>query len=277
VTELSQLVASLPIANYSLLRALNAHLINIVQNNAVNKMNIRNMGIVFSPTLQIPAGIFSLMLSDFKQVFNVDAAESESDTTSTTDAESTVAEVSPSEGKLFGNRQQQQDRVNKRNSMLYAHASADQMLGLGGRQLEGEYSSRFLVLERVINCFNLAPEESDEEDVKVQDDDSDSDISYEDIRAIPSDRPPRQSNGKQYQGQPTTPPVRIDAPEEDQQLHRGDSARAVASNKGLQINVAVSPGVRPNRMSGLPHSPRPVGKAYQPPASPAMSNDSGSR
>ena len=110
-------------------------------------MNIRNMGIVFSPTLQIPAGIFSLMLSDFKQVFNVDGAESESDTTSTTDVESTIAETNPSEG----NRQQQQDRVNKRNSMLYAHASADQMLGLGGRQLEGEYSIYLLVLERDIN------------------------------------------------------------------------------------------------------------------------------
>ena len=137
MTELSQLIASLPIANYSLLRALSAHLINIVQNNAVNKMNIRNMGIVFSPTLQIPAGIFSLMLSDFKQVFNVDAAGSESDTTSNNDAESSVTELNPSESKAES--RQQQDRVNKRNSMLYAHASADQMLGLGGRQLEGEY------------------------------------------------------------------------------------------------------------------------------------------
>lgn len=140
VNELSQLVASLPITNYSLLRALNAHLINIVQNNLVNRMNIRNMGIVFSPTLQIPAGIFSLMLSDFKQVFNVDATESESDTMSTTDADSAVAEPTPSESKA-GNRQKQEERVNKRNSMLYAHASADQMLGLGSRQLESEYSS----------------------------------------------------------------------------------------------------------------------------------------
>lgn len=139
MTELQQVVASLPIINYSLLRALSAHLINIVQNNAVNKMNIRNMGIVFSPTLQIPAGIFSLMLSDFKQVFNVDAAESESDTTSNTDAESSIAELKPSEGKA--EIRQHQERVNKRNSMLYAHASADQMLGLGGRQLEGEYYS----------------------------------------------------------------------------------------------------------------------------------------
>ena len=151
MTELSQLVSSLPIANYSLLRALNAHLINIVQNNAVNKMNIRNMGIVFSPTLQIPAGIFSLMLSDFKQVFNVDGAESESDTTSSTDVESTVAEMTPSESKAGNRQQQQQDRVNKRNSMLYAHASADQMLGLGGRQLEGTYAIYLLILERDIN------------------------------------------------------------------------------------------------------------------------------
>jgi RalA-binding protein 1 len=125
-------------------------LINIVQNNLVNKMNIRNMGIVFSPTLQIPAGIFTLMLSEFKQVFNVDVAESESDTTSTNDADSFVAELSSNDGKL-GNRQQQQERVNKRNSMLYAHASADQMLGLGGRQLEGECYSYVLTPEHVIN------------------------------------------------------------------------------------------------------------------------------
>jgi RalA-binding protein 1 len=153
VTELSQLVASLPIANYTLLRALSAHLINIVQNNAVNKMNIRNMGIVFSPTLQIPAGIFSLMLSDFKQVFNVDAPESESDTTSITDADSFIAELNPGEGKA-GNRplqQQQQERVNKRNSMLYAHASADQMLGLEGRQLESADFPYLLVLKPVVD------------------------------------------------------------------------------------------------------------------------------
>lgn len=149
VNELSQLVASLPIANYSLLRAMSAHLINIVQNHAVNKMNIRNMGIVFSPTLQIPAGIFSLMLSDFKQVFNVDAGESESDTTSNTDAESSVAELNPSQGKA--ENRQQQERVNKRNSMLYAHASADQMLGLGGRQLEGEHHLHLSVCLHLID------------------------------------------------------------------------------------------------------------------------------
>ena len=34
---------------------------------------MRNAGIVFSPTLGIPAGVFSLMLGEFNRVFNVDA------------------------------------------------------------------------------------------------------------------------------------------------------------------------------------------------------------
>jgi GC-rich sequence DNA-binding factor-like protein/RhoGAP domain len=48
ILELSHLIASLLIANYSLLHALTAHLILIVQNSTVNKMNMRNVDIVFS-------------------------------------------------------------------------------------------------------------------------------------------------------------------------------------------------------------------------------------
>jgi hypothetical protein len=72
INELSQLIKSLPLANYSLLRALTAHLILIVQNSTVNKMTMRNVGIVFSPTLGIPAGVFSLMLCEFNRVFHPD-------------------------------------------------------------------------------------------------------------------------------------------------------------------------------------------------------------
>src|SRR5882762_10077307 len=78
IQELSYLIASLPIANYSLLRALTAHLILIVQNAGVNKMTMRNVGIVFSPTLGIPAGVFSLMLGEFNRVFNVDGVDEDS-------------------------------------------------------------------------------------------------------------------------------------------------------------------------------------------------------
>lgn len=70
VMELTRLVSHLPIANYTLLRALTYHLIDIVQNADVNKMTARNVGIVFSPTLGIPAGVFSLMMTDFDQIFN---------------------------------------------------------------------------------------------------------------------------------------------------------------------------------------------------------------
>ncbi|KAG0329634.1 hypothetical protein BGZ99_001241 [Dissophora globulifera] len=70
VDELTRLVASLPEANYTILRALTAHLIEIVDNADVNKMTARNVGIVFSPTLGIPAGVFALLMSDFDQIFH---------------------------------------------------------------------------------------------------------------------------------------------------------------------------------------------------------------
>ncbi len=41
IQELSRLVGRLPFENYSLLRALTAHLILVVQNASVNKMNVR--------------------------------------------------------------------------------------------------------------------------------------------------------------------------------------------------------------------------------------------
>ena len=43
IKELQELVSQLPLANYSLLRALTAHLILIVQNSNVNKMTMRNV------------------------------------------------------------------------------------------------------------------------------------------------------------------------------------------------------------------------------------------
>ncbi|KAI8369632.1 uncharacterized protein BYT42DRAFT_116801 [Radiomyces spectabilis] len=74
VNELGRLVSQLPIANYWLLRALTVHLIHVVENSDINKMTVRNVGIVFSPTLGIPAGIFSLFLSEFDYIFYTDNA-----------------------------------------------------------------------------------------------------------------------------------------------------------------------------------------------------------
>ncbi|KAH8116426.1 RhoGAP-domain-containing protein [Phellopilus nigrolimitatus] len=121
IKELSELISQLPLANYSLLRALTAHLILIVQNSNVNKMTMRNVGIVFSPTLGIPAGVFSLMLGEFNRVFNVGGEGSDS----SIDGEDAVA---PAPKRLSGG-------LNRRNSKRYSDAAADQMLGLAGRTL----------------------------------------------------------------------------------------------------------------------------------------------
>ncbi|ORX98900.1 hypothetical protein K493DRAFT_406428 [Basidiobolus meristosporus CBS 931.73] len=69
VNELGRLISALPIVNYTLLRCLIAHLIRIAQHSDVNKMTVRNIGIVFSPTLGIPAGVFNLLMTEFEYIF----------------------------------------------------------------------------------------------------------------------------------------------------------------------------------------------------------------
>ncbi|KAJ3041005.1 hypothetical protein HDV00_010078 [Rhizophlyctis rosea] len=69
IAELTRLVALLPLPNYTLMRSLIAHLIRVVQNSDKNRMTVKNMGIVFSPTLQVPAGVFTLMMAEYESVF----------------------------------------------------------------------------------------------------------------------------------------------------------------------------------------------------------------
>lgn len=126
VEELTHLVARLPLANYSLLRALTAHLILIVQNANINKMTMRNVGIVFSPTLGIPAGVFSLMLGEFNRVFGVDQENGEPNTE--------LAPANSATGPSPPVRAQYD--ASKRNSRSYHDAAADRLLGLSGRTLQ---------------------------------------------------------------------------------------------------------------------------------------------
>ncbi|KAI8338657.1 hypothetical protein BC941DRAFT_423497 [Chlamydoabsidia padenii] len=69
LSELVRLVTTLPLVNYNLLRALSAHLLNVVRHSGINKMTLRNMGIVFSPTLGIPISIFNMFLCKFDRLF----------------------------------------------------------------------------------------------------------------------------------------------------------------------------------------------------------------
>lgn len=135
VAELSRLVAELPPPNYALLRALTAHLILIVSHAQANKMTLRNVGIVFSPTLGIPAGIFSDLVNHFGRVFD-DAPESPGP--EDVEAASSVHGVSQRQelGVLEEEDEEPGTLSRNRNSRLYAAGGVDTLLGLGGRSLD---------------------------------------------------------------------------------------------------------------------------------------------
>ncbi|KAL2200089.1 hypothetical protein P885DRAFT_75271 [Corynascus similis CBS 632.67] len=77
MAALAELVQRLPQANAALLKYLISFLIKIIDHSDVNKMTVRNVGIVFSPTLNIPAPIFALFLQNFEAIFGIDPAEYE--------------------------------------------------------------------------------------------------------------------------------------------------------------------------------------------------------
>ncbi|KAJ3228976.1 hypothetical protein HDU81_005724 [Chytriomyces hyalinus] len=69
VKELARLLPQLPSSNYTLLKHLSAHLRLVVQASAANKMNMSNLSIVFSPTLSVPGGLLSVMVTEHDKVF----------------------------------------------------------------------------------------------------------------------------------------------------------------------------------------------------------------
>lgn len=75
VSALNGLVFRLPRANNVLLRYLSGFLINIINNSDTNKMTVRNVGIVFSPTLNIPAPVFALFLQQYEGIFGEDPSD----------------------------------------------------------------------------------------------------------------------------------------------------------------------------------------------------------
>jgi RalA-binding protein 1 len=77
IAALSELVERLPQANATLLKYLIAFLIKIINNQDMNKMSVRNVGIVFSPTLNIPAPVFALLLQNYEPIFGIDPMEYE--------------------------------------------------------------------------------------------------------------------------------------------------------------------------------------------------------
>ncbi|CED82575.1 Rac GTPase-activating protein BCR/ABR [Phaffia rhodozyma] len=134
IRELRHLVGQLPVHNYCLLRALTAHLILIVENAAVNKMTLRNVGIVFSPTLGIPAGVFSELVSQFQDIFE-DPPEAVSGTTASPEALSIdPVDQEPTQSSRLG-MDPDQDKTKRNSASFLSSSGAEQMLGLYGRKL----------------------------------------------------------------------------------------------------------------------------------------------
>ncbi|KLJ11881.1 RalA-binding protein 1 [Blastomyces silverae] len=75
IVAFNGLVHRLPRPNLTLLKALSQYLIDIINNSDVNKMTVRNVGIVFAPTLNIPAPVFSMFLTDFESIFGEPVSE----------------------------------------------------------------------------------------------------------------------------------------------------------------------------------------------------------
>ncbi|KAF8739012.1 RhoGAP protein, partial [Rhizoctonia solani] len=223
VSELASLISQLPLANYSLLRALTAHLILIVQNSNVNKMTMRNVGIVFSPTLGIPAGVFSLMLNEFNRVFSVEA---EGAPAPVEEAGLTVPPVAEATSSTRGKRGATDP--SRRNSRSYNEAHADKLLGLAGRSLKVD-------------------EESDDDEGALEDNDHESEDET-DHSGMFTTSPP------QTPAAPVTGAARLEPPATDP--HKGHSA-TVAASRGLHI---APPSIHPRSVSGpgLPQSPRPI-------------------
>ncbi|KKY34120.1 hypothetical protein UCDDA912_g05928 [Diaporthe ampelina] len=71
IAALSELVTRLPQANATLLKYLIAFLIKVINHADQNKMTVRNVGIVFSPTLTIPAPVFALFLQNYEAIFGI--------------------------------------------------------------------------------------------------------------------------------------------------------------------------------------------------------------
>lgn len=68
---LQELAQKLPLANATLLKYLISFLIRIINNSDRNKMTARNVGIVFSPTLTIPAPVFAVLLQNYEAIFGI--------------------------------------------------------------------------------------------------------------------------------------------------------------------------------------------------------------
>ncbi|ORZ12768.1 hypothetical protein BCR42DRAFT_331227 [Absidia repens] len=156
VNELGRLVSLLPIVNYTLLRALIAHLIQVVQHSDVNKMTMRNVSIVFSPTLGIPGTVFNLLMSEFDYIFWT-TEDGDAAPRMILDDENTIYETPTKNNDDGGSRLKRRptlqllDGRSNRNSVNYRESAPDTIVELEKHQ---QYHGQQLMLDEIEDEVN---------------------------------------------------------------------------------------------------------------------------
>ncbi|CCU76303.1 RhoGAP domain protein [Blumeria hordei DH14] len=110
ISIVNQLVHQLPQENYILLRYMLSFLNKIISHANVNKMTVRNVGIVFSPTLNIPASLFSLFLQQYAKIFDDQLSQNKDQNISVSNPK-----VSPEISKAPGHQSTSLSPPNTRN------------------------------------------------------------------------------------------------------------------------------------------------------------------
>jgi hypothetical protein len=266
VAELSRLVSDLPPPNYALLRALTAHLILIVRNAPVNKMTLRNIGIVFSPTLGIPAGIFSDLVSHFGAIFDDEPMDDVSDGPQGKGNAAAAADATAAVGEggavlsvpLEGSRR-------NRNSVLYQKVGIDTMLGLGGRALDPGGSPLLIYVTKPsrakLTGSALEDSTSEASDLDIDGEDADTEDLEGESRhplSVPSSESLSAPNASYSNGPALASPNSVPRSEASPSAAALRSAKAAAraAEKGLTVGTPEFEQT-PRKANGLPASPRP--------------------
>lgn len=198
---------------------------------------MRNVGIVFSPTLGIPAGVFSLMLGEFNRVFNVDNDDDD-----------------PAAGDDASKHSDEESDRYRRNSRQYTDNAADQLLGLTGRSLQSESILSIRLTSSHANDVGGSPDDTQSEgdDLSVHDESGTEDTEGEGTFDSSSSSSPVQDSSQHDHSVHISPP-------ETPIASKASKASTVAASKGLNLTVTGSErGNRHSRLMGLPTSPRPT-------------------
>ena len=72
---IAQLIVQIPKMNRCVLEMLLKLLHEVLQNEAITKMTVINLAIVFSPTLNCPMELTKTLITHFEDIFNYDLIE----------------------------------------------------------------------------------------------------------------------------------------------------------------------------------------------------------